>query len=421
MGAILSFQGKELATAQAFTQCKHYFSEAIENITLSSNILQNENTLIRSDNLEALKFIYNLDFKFNIIYIDPPYNSGSKFTYNDQHKKFNELNTEDSWLCMMMPRLLLAQKILSEDGLIFISIDDRENANLTVILREIFGKNNYIGTIKWRKKNKPSFLDKHFGSVIEYVIIFSKNKNKLLKLISQKSTELSRPVLNASNSITKRIIKINTEAKCPDGIYPKGIYKNRTLKIELENNAIILNGKLTNEISVKGNFRVSQKILDKSVFITKLFGLRRNIFPHEQKFRHATDDATINFESNEDAELQLKKLFNGEKIFDYPKPIGLLKTLILMYQKNNSEIINCLDFFAGSATLAHAIYELNLQKKQKYTFCCIQNEERNNNKSSFKKFKTIADIAQERIKVVEDMYNIFPRCKVFIPVSQNDE
>lgn len=421
MGATLSFIGKELAASQALSSPRFHYYETGQKIILSSNILQTENVFIRDDNLEALKFISKLNFKFNIIYIDPPYNSGLKFTYNDFFKKTNGIQSEDSWLCMMTPRLILAHKVLSEDGVIFISIDDRENGNLTVLMREIFGKENHIGTLKWRKKNKPSFLDKHLGSVIEYILIFSKNNSKLLKLIAEKSTELSRPVLNASNSISKRILKKNTEAKCPDGTYLKGTYKNRTLKIEIEHDAIVLNGKLTNDVTIKGNFRVSQSILDNSVFITKSFGLRRKIAKEEHGYRHATDDATVDFESNEDAEMQLKSLFHEEKVFDFPKPIGLLKKILKMYQKSNHGTISCLDFFAGSATLAHAVHELNTQEYLKYSFCCIQNEEKINKKTVYNHFETVADIAQHRIKIVEDKYKIFPRCKIFTPISQNDE
>lgn len=421
MVATLSFNGKELAASQAFSSPRFNYYETGQNTFLSSTILKNENILIRGDNLEALKFISKLNFKFNIIYIDPPYNTGSKFTYNDHFKKWDGTHSDDSWLCMMMPRLILGHKVLSENGVIFISIDDRENSNLTVMMREIFGKDNHIGTLKWRKKNKPSFLDKHLGSVIEYILVFSKNKNKLLKLISEKSTELSRPVLNASNALSKRLLKVNTQANCPDGTYTKGIYTNRTLKIEIENDAIIFNGKLTNEVVIKGNFRVSQDILDLSVFITKSFGLRRRISLEEQKYRHATDDATVDFESNEDAEIQLKNLFNGEKVFDFPKPVGLLKRILKMYQKVDNDTINCLDFFAGSATIAHAVHELNLQQELKYSFCCIQNEEMVNKKSIYNKIETVADIAQQRIKNVEEKYKIFPRCKIFSPISQNDE
>lgn len=243
----------------------------------------------------------------------------------------------------------------------------------------------------------------------------------MLKLAGKKSTENSRPVLNASNPISTRIIRKNTEAKCSNGVYLKGSYTNRTLKIELENDALIFDGKLTNDIIARGRFRVSQKILDESVFITKSFGLRRKISFAEQVTRHATDDATIDFESNEDAEIQLKSLFNGNKVFDFPKPVGLIKNLIKMYQKTDNDKIKCLDFFAGSATLSQAVHELNLIEGNNYSFCCIQNEEKLSKTSNYKNLETVADIAEQRIKIIEEKYKIFPRCKIFTPKKQTEE
>jgi adenine-specific DNA-methyltransferase len=314
---------------------------------------------------------------------------------------------------MMMPRLLLAQKILSEQGVFFISIDDREMATLTILLREIFGLENHIGTIKWRKKRKPSFLDKHFSSVIEYVLVFAKNRHQLAKLKGLATEEKTRPVLNASNAIVKRVLKKGIKACCQDGIYPAGKYKNKTLEIELLSEVRIENGLLQGDVPVQGRFRVAQDILDKTVFITKKFGLRRRVLPEEQSFKHATDDATVNYETNEDAEVQLRNLFGDEKVFDYPKPVGLLKKLLRMYSSPKENIL-CLDFFAGSATLAQAVHEINQEGAggNKYTFCCVQNEELTPKQGQF---KSIADIAQARIQMIEEKHQIFPRCKIFLP------
>ncbi|WP_186646080.1 DNA methyltransferase [Fluviispira vulneris] len=419
MVATLSFLGKELAANLAFEKPLHDYHELGSSILLSQNIILNNNILIRSENLDTLKFLYSTHTKFNIIYIDPPYNTGLKLTYKDSFKSL--LESQDAWLCMIYPRIILAHKILQENGVIFVSIDDRENANLTILMREVFGINNHIGTIKWRKKNKPSFLDKHLGNVIEYILVFAKNKNKLLKLVGEKSTEISRPVLNFTNPISNRILLAGTKAKCKDGVYPKGMYTNRTLSLELKQDAVIKNGLLLHNTEVSGKFRVSQEILDKSVFITKTFGLRRSILESEQVQRHATDDATHNFESNEDAETQLKSLFNGEKVFDFPKPVGLLKHLISMYQtENKSEKIHCLDFFAGSATLAQAVYDLNFEKQNKYLFCCVQSEEKINKSVNYNGLYTVADIAQHRIRAIEEKYKIFPRCKIFTTKSQKN-
>ncbi|KAB8031047.1 DNA methyltransferase [Fluviispira multicolorata] len=419
MVATLSFIGKELAASLALESPRHDFYESGSSLSLSQKIIKDNNLLIRSENFEALKYLKKIEAKFNIIYIDPPYNTGLKFTFNDKFKAQHE--NQDAWLCMMFPRIILAHNILNENGVMFVSIDDRENANLTVIMREIFGKENHIGTIKWRKKNKPSFLDKHIGNVIEYVLIFAKDKAKLMKLVGNKSTELSRPVLNFTNPISSRILYAGTKAKCKDGVYNKGVYTNRTLNLEINNSAIIKNGFLQNDLLVYGKFRVSQDILNQSVFITKSFGLRRIIKDIEQVKRHATDDATLNYESNEDAETQLKSLFNGEKVFDFPKPVGLLKNLLSMYQnKCDNEKINCLDFFAGTATLAQAVHELNFKNENKYSFCCIQNEEKINKLINYKGLYSVADIAQQRITTIEEKYKIFPRCKIFITKSQKN-
>jgi adenine-specific DNA-methyltransferase len=416
----LNFNGKNECFEIAFKKPLFEFYEHTTNYKLTNEILKNENILIKCDNLETLKYIKKLNFKFDIIYIDPPYNSGLKFIYNDCFKEQNLDNNNDIWLNMMMPRLLLAREILDESGIMFVSIDEREFASLTILMREIFGRENHIGTLKWRKKRKPSFLNKHISNVIEYILVFSSHKGKLLKLIGKELTEKNRPVLNSSNIISNRILKKNTIAKCPDGTYLKGEYINRTLKIHLDSDATILNGKLLNDVHVKGRFRVSQEILDNCVFITKNFGLRRKVLKDEIKFKQATDDLTVDCESNEDGEFQLKKIFHGEKVFDFPKPVGLIKHLISMYQNPKSKIINCLDFFAGSATLAQAVHELN-QYEVKYKFCCVQNEEAINNKIKNFTFKNVAEITEKRINLVEENNEIFPRCKIFSPICQNDE
>ena len=404
----LSFKGKQESALCAQTQIPSFFFDSSSQAQLNSLKF---NALLRSDNLLALKTLESLQCQFDVIYIDPPYNSSSQLTFQDSHQN------ESHWLSMMYPRLILAKKVLNEEGLFFISIDDRQMATLTVLLKEIFGAENHVGTIKWRKKRKPSFLGKHFSNVIEYILVFSKNKNKLLKLKGPLTEDKTRPVLNASNAIVNRTLLKGTPATCKDGIYPAGVHKNRTLSFETFEDAVIKNNVLLNDVPVKGPFRVNQTILNNTVFITNNFGLRRKVLDSEKTFKHATDDATVNYESNDDGETQLKKLFAGEKIFEYPKPVGLIKNLIKMFS-SDKETISCLDFFAGTATLAQAVHELNLEKlKNKYIFCCIQSEEEilSRPQIKFGEFKTIADIAQARIQVIEETYQIFPKCKIFSP------
>lgn len=403
----LVFHGKENAFYQAQTMPTAQFVEqGNASVHLTKQSLLQNHSLIRADNLETLRYLHQQEMRYHVIYIDPPYNSNLKSTYNDSH------GSPENWLAMMAPRLVLARNILSQDGVLFVSIDDRECASLTLLLREIFGDENHVGTIKWRKKRKPSFLDKHFSSLIEYVLVFAKDKKNLTKLSQGVSQECSRPVLNRSNALGTRILRAGTPAHCPDGIYAAGRYLNKTLAIELKSDAIVEQGKLKHNVEAHGPFRVNQEILDKSLFITKKFGLRRFVLPEEFKPRNATDDATGDFESNEDGETQLRNLFSGKKVFDFPKPTGLIQNLIKMYNNKSCDRILCLDFFAGSGTLAHAVYELNLTEN-KYVFCCVQNEEKNLRSSDAESFETIADIAQARIQAVEKKYHIFPTCKVF--------
>lgn len=403
----LVFQGKENAFYQSqILSTSQFVEQGNEAAQLTKQDLLQNHSFIRADNLETLRYLHQQQMHYHVIYIDPPYNSNNKSTYNDSH------GSPGNWLAMMMPRLILARDILTQDGVLFVSIDDRECATLTLLLREIFGAENHVGTIKWRKKRKPSFLDKHFSSLIEYVLVFAKDKKNLAKLSNGVSKECSRPVLNRSNAMGTRILRAGTPAHCADGIYPAGSYLNKTLAIDLKTNAVVEQGKLKHDVEASGPFRVNQEILDKSLFITKKFGLRRFVLPEEFKPRNATDDATGDFESNEDGETQLRNLFAGKKVFDFPKPIGLIQNLIKMYNNKHCDRILCLDFFAGSATLAHAVYELNLTEN-KYVFCCIQNEEKNLKQPEAESFETIADIAQARIQAVEKKYHIFPTCKVF--------
>lgn len=266
----LSFPGKEQSFHLAHSQTTSRFIELSTKETLTLHTLMAQNTFLRADNLVVLKTIESIGGSVDIIYIDPPYNTETKFTYNDVHE------SQSHWLSMMTSRLILAKNILAEDGLFFISIDDREMATLTLLLQEIFGKENHIGTIKWRKKRKPSFLDKHFSSVIEYVLIFTKNINKCAKLKGQLTEEKTRPVLNASNSIVTRVLQKGTRAYCKDGTYKIGQYKNRTLSFELLDNLVIQGGELQQDIRVRGKFRVNQEILNKTVFCNQEFWLTAN-------------------------------------------------------------------------------------------------------------------------------------------------
>lgn len=333
--------------------------------------------LLVGDNLDALKALRR-DFgdAFDFIYIDPPYNSGQSLTFLDSQKESRGGSSRDAgsaWLSFLLPRLTLARNLLKSDGVLFVSIDDREAAALTLLLREIFGASNHLATLKWRKKRKPSFLDRHVSAVIEYVLVFAKDARRFPKLLGEATEEATRPVLNASNAISERLLRQGTPALCPDGTYPPGVRTNRTLALELLEEANVLKGRLTSDVRVRGRFRVSQEILDASVFLTRSFGLRRRVLESERKRKHASDDCTT-WPTNEDAEGEMRQVF-GHRVFDFPKPVGLVRNLLRMCQFSETSPVRCLDFFAGSGTLAAAVLAQNAEDGGKRLFTCVQSPE----------------------------------------------
>lgn len=326
--------------------------------------------LLEGDNLHALRALYAAGVDYHFIYIDPPYNSGQTFTFRDSQ---GGANPEAAWLSFMYARLVWASRVLRDDGVLFVSIDDRQHASLALLLSEIFGKENHVATLKWRKKRKPSFLDAHCASVLEYILVFAKNAKKLPRFRGDAAQEATRPVLNAANAESERILPRGTEARCPDGVYAKGPYVNRTLGLELLEDARVRGGCLANDVRVRGRFRVSQEILDKTVFITPQFGLRRHVLPEEQTFKHVTDDCT-HWPTNEDAEAEIRRIF-GSRVFDYAKPVGLVRNLLAMCPVKPGAEFRCLDFFAGSGTLAEAVLAQNAADGVPRLFTCVQSPE----------------------------------------------
>ena len=353
--------------------------------------------ILIGDNLNALQALVASEKRFHFIYIDPPYNTGQLFTFTDkQAKKSSEKCDGAAWLRMMFPRLQLAHKVMTDDGIIFVSIDDREIAATLMMLYEIFGKENHLGTLKWRKKRKPSFLDKHLSSTIEYILVFAKNGDKTPGLIGEKSVEISRPVLNAGNKLSERILRAGRPAECADGLYDAGHYNNRTLSIELLNTMEVRNGAIVADVSVKGQFRVTQEILDSTVYVTKNFGLRRIVLESEMGHKNATDNCT-DWPTNEDAEAEMRAVF-GSRIFDFPKPVGMLKKLLQMCPTQGREPLMCLDFFAGSGTLAEAVLAVNSEDNKDRIFYCAQSDEKLNQPNKEHQLETISDICVARIK-----------------------
>lgn len=356
------------------------------------------NKIIHGDNLEALKSLLpEYEGRVKCIYIDPPYNTGNeKWVYNDNvndpkiqkwlgevvGKQGEDLSRHDKWLCMMYPRLKLLQKLLAEDGAIFISIDDNEQANLRLLCDEIFGANQFIGQAIWYKKRKGSYLSKEFVSLTEYVVCYRKNE-KLNLYGGKPNSGESQPLVKRTNSIGLLSFPANTvKTKLPDGLYPLGKYGKGSSSVELLTNIQIENGIVTNEFMLRGPFIWSQDFLDKEIKQgSELVINTTNLQP--RAYRNS-DDKYKGFPSfidgrefsatNDDAYEDLLTIFNKEGIFNYSKPAEFISFCInsVSYFDRNAII---LDSFAGSGTTAHAVLNLNKQDGGNRKFILVEMED----------------------------------------------
>ena len=400
----LNWSGKQNA--------KKIVQQGIGNKTLkfvekdSKNADTTENIYIEGDNLEVLKLLrQNYYNSIKMIYIDPPYNTGNDFVYNDTFKMDKEESNKAegiisenneklqknqkstnryhaNWLNMMYPRLKLARDLLTDDGVIFISIDDNEQANLKRLCDEIFGEENNIGNIAWRRFNSQANVG-IFAKIKDTILIYSKNKD----LLSFGRLPLSE--------------KAKKEYQYRD---EKGIYARRPC-IDSVRGKNRFNIKLPN-----GNILTGPWILNEEEFIElekrSLIHWPQNggnpmrkIYLEEaiKKGQISSDFWDSEYGNNKTSAEEIKKLFNI-RIFDFSKPLKLLFNLISLGMSNKNDII--LDFFSGSATTAHAVMQLNSEDNGNRKYIMVQLPETTDEKSeAFKAgYKNIAEIGKERIR-----------------------
>lgn len=409
-----------------------------------------ENPYIEGDNLEVLKLLQETYLgKIKMIYIDPPYNTGNDFVYEDDFAQsaeeylansgqFDEdgnrmvQNTENNgrfhtdWLNMIYPRLRISKDLLTENGVIFISIDDNEIENMKKLCDEIYGATSFVAQLVWEKKKKGSFLSKSITNVKEYILVYCKNIGGFEGLIGEiNDDEETYPCINAVNKRELRTIPAGIESKYRDKDFfmPKGSeISDTTMSIVLHSDLVIKNGLLAEELTLEGNWRYSQAAmkeyaLKKGLYITRDLYLRRivretryktmkDLLPRvgeDTEIAHTGTVDTKNLNSsgwgsNEDADEELRLLFGIQKLMDYPKPVRLLLKLLASYRGSDDYII--LDFFSGSATTAHAAMQLNAQDGGKRKFIMVQLPELTDEKSPAYKagYKTICEIGKERIR-----------------------
>lgn len=359
----------------------------------------NFNFLLEGDNLHSLKLLEKTHAgKVDVIYIDPPYNTSNKeFIYDDSMIGVEDGFRHSKWLSFISERLGVAKRLLSERGYIFISIDDNEEAQLKLLCNEIFGENNYVSTLHWKRKKQPSYLHGQVASVMEYILIYSKNRNKIDKLSISSPTDSNMRVDNGTNQLTERVIKSGIRVKLPETvkIIKKGIYKNKTMSTEFLDDVFIESGVTVNEFVARARFRDSQERIDKFcdegvLFITKNYGFRRDKLKEELDKKKAITDLILDWGDNQDSDNEIKQIF-GDKVFSYPKPTTLIYNLLKSTGYSNSIV---LDFFAGSGTTAHAVLKLNQEDGGNRKFILCTNNENN----------ICEEITYERIKRVINGY-----------------
>lgn len=380
-----------------------------------------KNIFIEGENLEVLKVLQKSYFgKVKMIYIDPPYNTGNdSFIYPD---KFSESKEEyqqrvgdkddegymtregmfrknskengqyhSNWLNMMMPRLYLAKNLLREDGVIFISIDDNEVHNLRLLMNEIFGEENFVASIVWQKKYAATNDSKGFSTTHDYIIAFQKTEFFSRNLLPR-TEEQNLPYKNDDN----------------DG---KGLWRSDNLLVKSFSESgvyPIINPNTGKEYyPPKGScWRASKNTMEEWLNENRIFfGKDGKGAPQLKRYLNEVQQGRVPitwwpFEEvghNDEANKEVSALFDSKTPFDTPKPVRLIKRLLQIGSDKDSII---LDFFAGSATTAHAVMQLNKEDGGNRQFICVQMPELCDEKSEAYKagYKTIAEISKERIR-----------------------
>ena len=337
--------------------------------------------IIEGDNLAALtELSYTHAGKIDVIYIDPPYNTGSKereggFFYNDDFVDLDNEYFHSKWLCFMFKRLKIAHKLLSERGVIFISIDDNEQANLKILCDEVFGKSNFVGTYFWKRTGTPPALSYKIRRKLEYVICYQKTNIPQRTFAQGYIDGGDVPLLNTGNSESVLTFPVGTvHFNLPDGTYsPSPSYK-----IRLVDDVIVENGRNVNAFRAEGHFKWGQANLEREVSEGTYFLIKsRQFSPRFQKATKATKvpsniiDDEVAVGTNEDAQKEMNHL---NMSFSYAKPSSLVKFLIKMPFWEEKDI-TILDFFAGSGTTLHAVMALNVEDEGKRTCILCQRED----------------------------------------------
>ena len=355
--------------------------------------------LIIGDNYDALQqLLITHRGMVDVIYIDPPYGANDMGEFANTN--YTNSLTRDNLMSMLYPRLQLARQLLSENGIIFCSIDNKNYPYLKGLFDEVFHEQNCITTLHWKKKKQPSFLSV-VAEVMEYIIVYSKNPNTIKKLSIESLSDSNKPVINASNQMQERTIRKGCRVKANVDFIKAGTIKNKTMEITYLDDVYVQNGRTLNDFRCVAKFRTNQENIDEfcssdTLFITKNLGLRRDLMENEKNNPKSITDLILDWGQNQDGSQELKEIFgiqNNTTVFDNPKPTMLIKNLIKSTMKQDAVV---LDFFAGSGTTGQAVLELNKEDEGNRSFIlCTNNEITNLNPNGI-----AHDVTSKRLKRV---------------------
>ncbi|MGG0277797.1 site-specific DNA-methyltransferase [Bacillus rhizoplanae] len=383
------------------------------------------NLIIEGDNLEVLRLLQkSYAGRIKTIYIDPPYNTGNDFVYKDDFKEPVEkyllksgqadekgLLTSNpksggryhgNWLNMMYPRLKLARNLLREDGSIFVSIDDNEQANLKKLMDEIFGEENFVTTIVWQKKFSPQNDATYFSDMHDYILVYAKVK-KQSKGDSKGWTRNLIPRKDEENS------RYKNPDNDPRGPWTSGDLSVKTYSKDYDYPVTTPSGRIVNP--PQGScWRVPKSKLEELIQDNRIwFGIQGGNVPRLKRFLSEVQDGIVPVTwwkredngDNQEATRELRQLFTDTGVpFETPKPVRLIKKILQLSTKPNSDDI-VLDFFAGSGTTAQAVLEQNREDGGNRKFILVQIPD----KVEHKYFSSISEVTIERVKRVINHLN----------------
>ncbi len=372
-----------------------------------------KNVYISGDNLDALQhLVKSYAGKVKVIYIDPPYNTGSDgFVYNDKFSftaeelaKRLDISSERAsrilsmtkrgsashaaWLTFMLPRLSFARDLLTKDGVIFISIDDNEQANLKCLCDEVFGEENFIANIIWKHTQQSKNDEPHFSRQYNHLVCFAKNKDLLNNFYFERIEEDNANYSNPDND--------------PKGDWRSGDVRSPSFRATLCYDIVAPNGNIIK--APENGWRWSEDTLKEKlhsgeiIFKKDYSGIIRKIYLCEQSGRTPENLwDSLRFGSTRQAASEIKELFDNKQVFETPKPVALIKGILEIASNKDCLIM---DFFGGSSTSAHAIMLMNRKDNGNRKYILVQCQEScKTDSEAFKAgYKTIDQIGMERIK-----------------------